>query len=81
MKATRVRPLLLAVFVCLSAACPLTGSLAQSNAKPDYAHQHKDAEKYQKNLMKQRHKQAKEHSKAAKSSHKHNNKDHQAAGI
>ncbi len=80
-KTNRVCLLLFAVFFCLSILCPLTDGFAQSNARSDYAHQHKDAEKYQKNLAKQRHKQAKEHSKAAKTSHKHNNKDHQAGGI
>ena len=80
-KTNRVCLLLFAVFFCLSTLCPLTDSLAQSNAHPDYAHQHKDAQKYQKNLAKQRHKQAKEHFKAPKAPHKHNNKDHQAEGI
>jgi hypothetical protein len=51
--------LLLAAFLCLP-------GFAQSKAHPDYAHQHKDAEKYQKNLMKERHKQEKEQAKAAK---------------
>ena len=59
MKTTRVFLLLLAVFLCLP-------GLAQSNARPDYAHQHKDAEKYQKRLMKERHKQEKAQAKAAK---------------
>ena len=38
----------------LACFTPPTRSLAQSNAKPDYAHQHKQAQKYQKSLMKQR---------------------------
>ena len=63
---TRVRLLLLAVFLPLSVA-----GLAQSNAHPDYSHQHKDAQKYQKHLMKERNKQAKERAKAAKANHKH----------
>ena len=63
-KTTRVFLLLLAVLFCLP-------GLAQSNAHPDYAHQHKDAEKYQKHLMKERNKQAKERAKAAKADHKH----------
>lgn len=59
MKTTRVFLLLLAVFLCLP-------GLAQSNAHPDYAHQHADAQKYQKRLMKERHKQEKAQAKVAK---------------
>lgn len=59
MKTTRVFLLLLAVFFCLP-------GLAQSNAHPDYAHQHKDAEKYQKQLIKERRRQEKEQAKVAK---------------
>ena len=62
MKTTRACLLLFAVFLCL----PLTGGRAQSNAKPDYYHAHKNAEKYQKHLMKQRRKQEKAQAKAAK---------------
>jgi hypothetical protein len=58
-KTTRVFLLLLAVFFCLP-------GLAQSNAHPDYAHQHKDAEKYQKQLIKERRRQEKEQAKVAK---------------
>jgi hypothetical protein len=60
-KTTRIWLLLLAVFLCLSIR-----GFAQSNAHPDYSHQHKDAEKYQKSIKKQRRKQAKEPAKAAK---------------
>jgi hypothetical protein len=58
-KTTRVFLLLLAVFFCLP-------GLAQSNAHPDYAHQHRDAEKYQKRLIKERRRQEKEQAKVAK---------------
>jgi hypothetical protein len=34
-------------------------TLAQSNAKPDYKHQHKAARNYQKQIMKQQRKQQK----------------------
>jgi hypothetical protein len=64
-KTTRVCLLLLAAFLCLS-----TPEFAQSNAKRDYAHQHKDAEQYQKNLLKQRRKQEKEQAKAAQANRK-----------
>lgn len=43
-----------------------TQAFAQSNAHPDYKHQHKSAQKYQKTLLKQRHKQEKAEAKAAK---------------
>jgi hypothetical protein len=59
-KTTRVYLLLLALFLCLS-----TPGFGQSNAKRDYYHQHKDAEKYQKRLMKERRKQEKAQVKAA----------------
>lgn len=59
MKATRIYFLLLTL--CLS--CP---GFAQSNAPSDYKHQHKSAEKYQKTLIKQHNKQAKEEAKHAK---------------
>ena len=39
---------------------------AQSNAHADYKHQHKSAQKYQKSLMKERHKQEKVDAKRAK---------------
>ena len=64
MKTTRVFLLLLAVFLCLP-------GFAQSNAHPDYAHQHKDAQKYQKRLLKERRRQEKEQAKAAKANLKH----------
>ena len=51
--------MLLAVLLCLP-------GLAQSNAHRDYAHQHKDAEKYQKRLLKERRRQEKEQAKVAK---------------
>jgi hypothetical protein len=57
---TRVIPLL-ALLLCLSA-----DGLAQSNAKPDYKHQHKSAQKYQKSIQNQRKKQLKQEAKAAK---------------
>jgi hypothetical protein len=60
-KTTRFFLILLAVLVC----APSLG-LAQSNAKPDYKHQHKSAEKYQKSLMKQQRKQQKADAKRAK---------------
>jgi hypothetical protein len=53
--------LLLAAFLCLPAL-----SLAQSNARPGYSQAHKNAEKYQKHLLKQRRKQQKAQAKAAK---------------
>lgn len=53
--------ILLAVLVC----GPTFGR-AQSNAKPDYKHQHKSAQKFQKSLAKQRRKQQKADIKAAK---------------
>ena len=58
-KTTRVTLLLLALGLS-------TCGLAQSNAAPDYKHQHKSAEKYQKSLMKQRRKQEKQQAKVAK---------------
>lgn len=60
MKRTRAIPLL-ALLLCLSA-----NGLAQSNAKPDYKHQHKSAQKYQKSIQKQQKKQQEEQAKAAK---------------
>jgi hypothetical protein len=60
-KTTRLYLILLAVLVC----APTLGH-AQSNAKPDYKHQHKSAQKYQKSLAKQRHKQQKIDAKRAK---------------
>jgi hypothetical protein len=60
-KTTRICLLLLAVFLCL----PVPG-FAQSNAKPDYKHQHKSAQKYQKTLMKEQHRQDKVNAKKAK---------------
>jgi hypothetical protein len=60
-KTTRIFITLLAVVLCLS-----THGLAQSNAHADYNHQHKNAEKYQKSLAKQRRKQGRERAKAAK---------------
>jgi hypothetical protein len=53
--------LLLALLLCLSA-----DGFGQSNAKPDYQHQHKSAQKYQKSIQKQRKKQLKHEAKAAK---------------
>ena len=41
-------------------------AFAQSNAHPDYKHQHKSAQKYQKTLLKQRRKQQKAEAKAAR---------------
>ena len=61
MKTTRVTFLLVALALSLS-----TCGLAQSNAASDYKTQHKAAEKYQKDLMKQRRKQQKEEAKAAR---------------
>lgn len=61
MKTTRVCLLLLAVFLCQPAI-----GLAQSNAKPDYYHAHKNAEQYQKHLRKQQRKQQKEQVKKEK---------------
>jgi hypothetical protein len=61
LKTTHVSLLFLALFLGLS----LIG-LAQSNAHPDYKHQHKSAEKYQKTLIKERHKQEKADAKKAK---------------
>ena len=61
MKTTRVCLLLLAVFLCQ----PDIG-LAQSNAKPDYYHAHKNAEEYQKHLQKQQRKQEKAQAKRDK---------------
>jgi len=60
-KTTRVCLLLLAVFLCQ----PDIG-LAQSNAKPDYYHAHKNAEEYQKHLQKQQRKQEKAQAKRDK---------------
>jgi hypothetical protein len=53
-KTTRVCLFLIVAFLCV----PTIG-LAQSNAKPDYSHAHKNAEKYQKHLQKQQRKQEK----------------------
>jgi hypothetical protein len=53
-KTTRVCLFLIAALLCM----PTIG-LAQSNAKPGYDQAHKNAEKYQKHLMKQRRKQEK----------------------
>ena len=60
MKTTRFWTLLFALLLCASFS-----GVAQSNAKPDYKSQHKDAEKYQKYLLKQRQKQEKQQAKAA----------------
>ncbi len=65
MKATRVCLLLLAAFLCLS---PL--GLAQSHPPPSFSQQHKDAEKYQKHLIKERRKQEKK-ARTAKPSRNH----------
>lgn len=62
-KTTRVCLVLLAACFCLPSVGP-----AQSNAKPDYYHQHKDAKNYQKNLLKQRRKQEKAQEKKQKAS-------------
>ncbi|HEV2579040.1 MAG TPA: hypothetical protein VGU25_17680 [Acidobacteriaceae bacterium] len=53
--------LLLALFVSLPAR-----ALAQSNAHPDYKHQHKSAQKYQKSLQKLQRKRDKEQAKRAR---------------
>jgi hypothetical protein len=60
-KTTRVYLFLFAVLLSL----PIAG-VAQSNAKPDYKHQHKAARNYQKQLMKQQHKQQRADAKRAK---------------
>jgi hypothetical protein len=67
-KRTRIWLLLVPLFLCLSA--PAVG---QSNGKRDYNQQHKDGEKYQKHLMKERRKQEKAQAKMAH----HNRKRHQ----
>jgi hypothetical protein len=67
-KSTRVYLLLLALFLCLS-----TSGFGQSNAKWDYNHQRKEAEKYQKHqkhLMKESRKQEKAAVKAAQDNRK-----------
>lgn len=61
MKTSRVHLVLLAVLLLSS-----TLGLAQSNARRDYKHQHKSAQKYQKALMKQQRKQRKADAKRAK---------------
>jgi Flp pilus assembly protein TadB len=61
MKTTRSCAGLLALLLCLSAH-----GLAQSNAKPDYRHQHKSAQNYQKSVQKRHRKQEKAQAKAAK---------------
>ena len=61
MKTTRVCLFLFAVLLCL----PTVG-IAQSNAKPDYKHQHKAAQKYQKQALKLQRKQQKADAKRAK---------------
>lgn len=61
MKTTRVCLLLFSVCLCQPAI-----GLAQSNAKPDYYHAHKNAENYQKHLQKQQRKQEKEQVKREK---------------
>ena len=53
--------LLLALFLSLPAL-----SLGQSNARPDYKHQHKSAEKYQKSLRKLHRNEEKEQAKRAR---------------
>jgi hypothetical protein len=60
-KTTRVYLLLLVLTLCL----PTLG-LAQSNAKPDYRHQHKSAQNYQKRILKQQRKQQKTDAKRAR---------------
>lgn len=60
-KTTRVCLLLLSLILCLP-----TLAFAQSNAKPDYKHQHKSAQKYQKSILKQQRKQQKTDEKRAK---------------
>jgi hypothetical protein len=69
-KTTRICLFLLAASCCLTAP-----ALAQSNAKPDYNHAHKNAENYQKHLRKQRHKQEKAQAKAQKAYLKQHPKD------
>ncbi len=61
MKTTRLCLLLLAVSLSVPAL-----ALAQSNAKPDYKHQHKAAENYQKRILKQERKQQKADAERAK---------------
>lgn len=61
MKTKRFYVVVLAIIVCM----PMLG-FAQSNASPDYKHQHKSAQKYQKSLLKQRRKQEKAQAKQAK---------------
>lgn len=61
MKTTRVCLLLLAVFLCQPAI-----GLAQSNAKSDYYHAHRNAETYQKHLRKEQRKEQKEQAKREK---------------
>jgi len=59
-KTTRFCNLLFALLISASFC-----GVAQSNAKSDYKSQHKDAEKYQKYLLKQRQKQEKQQAKVA----------------
>ncbi|HZQ42987.1 MAG TPA: hypothetical protein VFA99_07025 [Acidobacteriaceae bacterium] len=61
MKTTRTYLFLLAVFLCLPVLAP-----AQSNARPDYKHQHKAAQKYQKSILKQQRKQQKADARRAR---------------
>lgn len=69
-KTTRIYVLLLALFVCL---CP-SGVVGQSHGSQDAYHQRKNAEKYQKHIMKLRRKQEKKQAKAAKAYRKQHQK-------
>lgn len=64
-KTTRFATLSLAALIFVSA-----NGMAQSNAKPDYKHQHKSAEQYQKSLLKKSRKQQKAAADAAKANRK-----------
>lgn len=69
----RILACTLLLLVCFAAP---TRALAQSNASPDYHHQHKSAQKYQKAIAKQRKKQAKAEAKAIKSYRKQHEVSH-----
>jgi len=70
-----VKPIRVCLFLIVALLCMPTIGLAQSNAKSDYYHAHKNAENYQKHLMKKRRKQEKAQAKAEKAYLKQHGQD------
>lgn len=67
----RLRPSILLVLLCAALAAS-----AQSNARPDYKHQHKSAQKYQKSIQKQQRRQAKTEARQAKAYRRQHDTSH-----